>query len=160
MAAAQLQPEIDLKGIRRKLISFTGIGCVPCLCPFLSQPQCSLSVLVALLVLLSEDMYQLYLVLLGMTLTAPLCWPQSCSTMWPCSSITCGRRKCCLRGESSCCLLLLARHFGQLALSLSDIKGSICCTSQNGASISGTEKATILLWRPGFSELICQFVYM
>ena len=122
IAAARLQPEIDLKGIRRKLIPFTGIERVPCLCPFLSQPQCSLSVFVALLVLMSEDMYQVYLVFLGMTMTAPLCWPQNCSTMWPCSSITCERRKCYLRGESSYCILLLARHFGQLVLSLLDIK--------------------------------------
>ena len=90
MAATQLQPEIDLKGVRRKLVSFTGIGRVSSLCTFLSQPQCLLSVLVALLVLLSGDVYQVYLVFLGMTLIAPLCWPQSCSTVWPCSSITCG----------------------------------------------------------------------
>ena len=118
MAAGQLQPGIDLKGVRRKLVSFTGIGCVPCLCPFLSQPQYSLSALVALPVLLHEDVYQVHLVFLEMTLTAPLWWPQSCSTMWPCSSITCGKRKCCLRGKSSCWLLFLARHFGQLVLSL------------------------------------------
>ena len=49
MAAGLLQPKIDLKGVRRKLVSFTCTGRAPHLCPFLSQPQCSLSALVALL---------------------------------------------------------------------------------------------------------------
>ena len=67
-----VSPWIDLKGVRKKLVSFTSTGRVPRLCLFISQTQCSLSALAALLVLLSKDMYQVTVVFLGITLTAPL----------------------------------------------------------------------------------------
>ena len=60
--------EIYLKEVSRKCVSFSSTGCVPPLCPTLSQPQCSLLVLVAVDVLFSEDVYQVRLVFLGMTL--------------------------------------------------------------------------------------------
>ena len=78
-AAGRLHPDIDLKGVRRNLDPLLAQPMYPLFCPFLSQPQCSLSALVALLVILSEDVYQVRLVFLWMTLSPGGLHPAPCS---------------------------------------------------------------------------------
>ena len=93
LEAEQVQSEI----LRRTLVVFHVTRHVHCLHKFLSYPHRSLSALVALLVLLSENM------ILGMIVHAPL-WQQSCSTMLPHSFITWYKEKVL----SQMCQLLLS----------------------------------------------------
>ena len=81
-ATGRLHPQIELKGVRKKIRDPSlEQDMYPSFCPFLSQPRCSLSALVALLVLLSEDVYQVRLVFLVMTLSPGRLRPAPCSLM-------------------------------------------------------------------------------